>query len=105
VPDTASFRVSRVSASGLQASDARDFPARDPAEAFHIGEDMKRLFGSLLLAMFLCVSGGAYALAAQDAPKKCGDMKKDEKSKDKKAKKDKKTDKKKDVKTDEKKPG
>jgi hypothetical protein len=102
VPDTASFRVSQVLASGLPASDVRDFPVRDPAENSHTGENMKKLFGSLLLAMFLCVSGG-YALGApkQDPPKqdeaKKDDMKKDDKAKDKKkAKKDKKKDEKKD---------
>ncbi len=61
---------------------------------------MKKLFGSLLLGMFLCVSGAAYA---QDAPK--ADDTKKEASKDKKKKKDKKKDTKKDeTKKEEKKP-
>ena len=62
---------------------------------------MKKLFGSLLLGMFLCVSGAAYA---QDAPKP-DETKKSDTSKDKKKSKKKKEEKKDETKKEDKKPG
>lgn len=64
---------------------------------------MKKLFGSLVLGIFLCVSGAsALATPTQDAPKK-EDTKKDDAAKTKKkTKKEKKTDKKEEKKDDKK---
>jgi hypothetical protein len=95
-------QLSGVPSLGIRLASKRcpGLPGAGSSRYLYTGENMKKLFGSLLLAMFLCVSGGAYATAAQDAPKKCDDMKKD-----KKAKKDKKLDKKKkEEKKDDKKP-
>jgi pentapeptide MXKDX repeat protein len=63
---------------------------------------MKKLFGALTLAMFLCVCGAAYAqdAAKQDTTKK--EEMKDKKEKKKMKKKDKKEDKKEDKKDDKK---
>jgi pentapeptide MXKDX repeat protein len=85
-----------------------ELPGAAPGQTSHTGERMKKLFGSLLLGMFLCVSGAAYAQDApkQDAPKqdtaKPADTKKEDTSKDKK-KKSKKS-KKDETKKEEKKP-
>lgn len=62
---------------------------------------MKKLFGALTLAAFLCVSGAAYA---QDAAKQDTTMKEETKDKKKDKKKDTKKKVKKEEKKDDKKP-
>jgi uncharacterized protein HemX len=105
VPDTASSSVSQVSEFAAPAGETRA-PGAASSRNSQTGEGMKKLFGSLLLVMFLAVSGAAFAQdsASQDTAKQ--DTKKEDAAKTKKSKKMKKEkkEKKDETKKDDKKP-